>query len=410
MIKTLVLPLFTKITFSFAIFASSTIAATVTSDIDAWSLVGIALFFVVARSMFTRLMNHWKPKDKQTQMLVDVIKLLLETHWQTFTFIIVNWLVAVLQLWWKLTEEPIAAAAIVNMPLFLLVSVVEYAKTTSAKEFHFLQIADAMLGRMIFSIAFFASSIIQENIQLEVDTWNWFMLVLFFGILKGTVAYAFSLWKLPVDSEGNVPKEALGESKLKVSLERNWEIISLTAVFFLVDIFSGIIQNWWDESEDVLVGVALLNSILLISLTLLAYFSEHPRFTSAFPKSILDRALFAMALFLAEKADSGFVPMGEWYLFWLFISIATLSYSLDFAFGKWEPKDSGVKTFKTALQLTSSTWVTIAVSFTVKLVVDVFKELFQAEESAFVSVATSEIVLLIMITSVYLLDPTSAEV
>jgi hypothetical protein len=404
MLWTIVLPLVSKIVLALAIFASQIISKQIDGGLGVASIIMLALVFIVLQAQFKDLMRKWKTKTAGEDVFYNTVNNFVSAHWQTFTFVLTNWLVTIFENWWKIAEDPITGVVVVNTPLFFLMVLVEYVRPTRVSKWRIDKIMDDMLGRIIFSIGFFAATVIADNIKLQVDTWNWMLIILAFVAAKGAISFTLSKWDTSkfVQDDGVV----YGEGSLKLAIERNVYLITMTFVFFLANLFSSIIERWWSEAETAVIGVVILSTILTLLLGMVVFVSEHKRFGSAFPRGIIDRALFATALFMAERADEGFVPLGEWYLLWLFIGTMLLFYSKTFLFEKWKISASdSIKDFRLTISHVLDTWLSIGVSFTVRLVVQVFSRLWRDEESVVVSAIICEITLLLLVLSVQVLEP-----
>lgn len=412
----LAMPLLAKVTYSTSIFAARVVTPQKLAYVEPEYAIGIFVAFVAAKTAFVRWTNQMKPKGWGARVRYNIWLAFIDTHMATFLFVNVQWFVLVFERWWLLNKHnPLISIVVIDVPLFLAIGGIELGvegDTSAPGSGAVLDVADNVLNRMIFAIAFFASSIITSNANLQLDTWDWMQLVLGFVALKATVEFALKQWV--VLSGAAVERTAvtkaekfreMAQEHYKNAVSKNWGLVSLTLVFTLADIYSYIVQQIWNESRSPFHGVVFINVILVIIIAVITLLTESDAAKGVVPVGILDRALFAMALFLAERAGDSNITDEEWYIFWLFIAVVTLDALVNLVFERLHAREHGVQLFTRTLNRFVTTWTTISVSFCVRLFVSVFQKLWQTRANKFAVIAVIEACLLLMIGAVHVLEP-----
>lgn len=428
------LALVSKIMYAISVFASTIIGENLNLGFEPWNLLLMTLMFFIVQSQVAVAVDVIFADVSETQSgarLKHIFKLWLDTNVDTLMYVLVQWTVDMLQRQWTLTSDPVAAFISVDMPVLLGITFVKAYRNTRFENVGVLEIADSTLSSMMFSIAFFLSSTLVDKLRLNVSLWTWLLFLLTFAVFTTAVAWCFSQWKpygtsdateiakmhdeasrkaLTVD-EDLALKEAYGQEQAKDVILQNWKALNYVMAFMLANMYSSIIASGWAEMQSPLLGGVVLFSIFLITVAGVTELTENDHLAMYVPSGVIDRVLFAMALFLSNRIDTSSFAISALMVAVGLILIAVIHYVLGELFEEWIvdlTSDDGKRyaVLKKTLKNVSTTMVSIAMAILVKRVVDVFQELWIMDQNRRIAaVFVGEAIILLMIGTVHFLEP-----
>jgi ABC-type multidrug transport system fused ATPase/permease subunit len=189
---------------------------------------------------------------------------------------------------------------------------------------------------------------------------------------------------------------------LKRTFEAHIHFILSVGVFCLVRLFSQIFGAWWAEGEHWVIAAAYLQTVLLFGLATVEYASAEMGTDVATSSGMANSALFAMAMFIAERAKETLdMAFTEFQLLCITVLIVAVHGVSLWAFEGWVPADvPHARVLKATMKKLVLTWVTIAVAFVVAQLVGMFASWWRNEKDALVGVVLIEVIGLLIITVV----------
>lgn len=392
--------LLTRFLYSLAVFASDTVMENLGIAPDVWNTVVLLVVFIAARTAVTHSFDEWKPKGQFEGMFKDIVQTFIDTNWTTLLFIIVHWAIDLFEGFWTLSASPIIGVVSLEMPLLILTALLYSSYSSPFKLTSANKVADNMLASINFAIAFFVADMLVASMIIVPSPWDFLWLLIGFVALRMVINNAFAQWDT---SDKNT-----GEAALKLVLLDNVNTLISIGVFILTKMFVGIFNEWWFEGEHWIVAVIIFQTFLVVVLALMNYIHEIAEHTENVPDAMVNRALFAMAMFIAEKARSQNTDaFSEFELLVLAVAFIGLHATLTTALATWKPKSGsdalGERVLKATITKNVFTWITIAVVFVVRLLVDIYKEWWRDESIAITGAVLIEITALLLIAIVKML-------
>lgn len=438
------LTILSKVTYSIAIFASRIIAKRVAHDMDAWVVLLFLIAFFFIRWMIDWSFRHIKAVTVNGKLARAIFLEFLNTNWTSGTFVLVQRVVKLFTDAGRVVRDPVVLFVLINSPLLLaLVS----GKVYSVAKFTNTQIAEAveeMLGKMTYSLAYFAADAVSEAIEYSVTAWSWLIHLVVLVVLNAVVVFLFAQWrtedlvtrakaelalveKSSSDAEagawvfGDTAKRDTEAMRLavvraeqavrvKAIFQEDWSLIALVFILVLMDLYLDMVAQRWHGAQNTLVAAVWLLLVLMLGLALVIYLSDFKKsqFTKT-PLKIFDQAVFAMALFLAGQVSATATLTHEWSVFLTFVIVLLVDGLLSFCFAFWKPKkDTAEEKVKVFYVKASGTWMTLALSYSVRLVVDQFAKVWEIDTdgdqfgAALVATIECEVALLLIIATVFL--------
>lgn len=361
---TLTRPILSKVSFSIAFFASTVISA----HKGVWS-VSASLFFalflyVVTRTWLRERLEQFPGDKDHTKCAKRIVTEMVDMNWTVAAFVLGDQFVEIFMTWNVFADTLGVVFLQMNVPLVLLFAPVELYSRSRFARASVVEVVNALVDRMGITIAFYGAAVIGAKLGDVTSPVVLVVGVIVFAALGGAMVLFFS---------------AFEDSPAKAILVKNWTLIASTIAFVLADIFTAQLRDQWARAEDVLFGAAWSNAVftgaLYLTLAIAAVHSE--KLVDA--GGVLDRALFAVAVTLASKANTSTLPFNEWQIFWLVIAVVLLNGEIAVLFGKWTPEDEPRRQLKRLWQQNISTWGMIAMSLAVKFLVNVFISLWTNE-------------------------------
>lgn len=418
----LALPVLSKVTFGVAVFASTLISASMPTLAPSWSFVGLFFCFFWFRARIDSTFEYMggaAEKGRLSHTATTILAELVDTNWNVVALVLADQLVRLFTGWLRLVDNAIVGFMLINSPLLLCYLALMLYGTLNVHNQRVVATVGDMVARMAYSFAYFAATVLEAHMPATVTMWVWLLYVMLFGLLQAVVLWDLSLWKPVTAAEEQAAVQALpvvevavvikgakcnevhGEKETKRLVEQDWEFLSMIAAFVLADTVASIVKLRWKGAESFFFGAVWTNLLLVGALALTQAMASRKSALLAAPGGLIDRALFAMALFLAKYGSSYLAGFREWQAFWMLIGVVVLNGLVTWVFALWEPSDRGEERLKALYRQTLTTWIMIGLSFTVKMIVDRFATLWRQEDDAFVAVVWIETILLLMIGVVH---------
>ena len=400
--------LLTRFLYSLSVFGSDMLMSSLGMSPDVWSTLMLLTVFILARTVSTEAFVQWKSRKtakacvnhEWMDLLTDIVQTFVDTNWTTILFIIVQWAIDLFKGFWVLSSSPIIGVVAMEIPVVVLTALLYSSHHDSAGLTTASQVSDNMLASINFAISFFVADVLIAQLKVAPSTWDFIWITGSFVLLRTVVNRAFSMWVQRKDTP-----EAAGAAALKAVLVDNVETILSIGVFMLTQLFVAIFEIWWVEGEHWIVAFAIFQTFLFGVLGFMAYMHEKATDENNVPDDMVNRALFAMSMFIAEKARAmNSVEFNELHLVILTVTFVWLHATTSNALNQWTPKTDatalGERVLKVAVAKNVLTWITIAVVFVVRLLVDVYGNWWRKEPSAIVGGVLVEGTVLLIITSV----------
>jgi hypothetical protein len=374
---------------------------------DVWNTVVILVAFITARSLLTTMFDEWRAVGADDRrpptwdsLFKDVVQTFFDTNWTTLLFIIVQWVIDMFKGFWLLTASPIVGVVAMEVPVLILTALLYSSYNSPFELSSSNKIADNMLASLNFSISYFVGNVLVTQLVVTPSLWDFLWVTIGFVALRAAVNQAFDEWPTRTDTA-----EAAGESALKAVLFDNVQTLISIGVFILTRLFVQIFQLWWLEGEHWIVAFVVFQTFLLVVLSVMAYLTEQAERKEDVPDAMVNRALFAMAMFIAEKARSqSSASFNEFHLIVLTVAFVGLHATTNAALDSWKPGEGadalGERVLKATIAKNVRTWITITVVFVVRLLVDLFAIWWQDEPNAIVGMVLIEVTCMLLITGV----------
>ena len=357
-------PILSKVSFSIAFFAAMVISA----HKGVWSVstsLFLALFLYVVTRTWLNEKTEQSPDDKDSVKCAKRIAAeVVDMNWTVAAFVLGDQFVEVFMVWNVFADGWGMVFLQMNLPLVLLFGPVElYSQSRFARP-SVVEVVNSLVDRMGITIAFYGASVIGAGIGDVTAPAVLVMGVVIFALLGGAMVVLFDVFE---------------ESLVKTIFVKDWTLIASTIAFVLADIFTAQLRDQWGRAEHVLFGAAWSNFVFTgaLYLTLVIAAAHSEKLVAA--GGLLDRALFAVAVTLASKANTATLPFKEWQIFWLVIGVVLLNGEIAVLFGKWKPTDEPTQQLKRLWQQNISTWGMIAMSLAVKFLVNAFISIWTNE-------------------------------
>lgn len=205
-------------------------------------------------------------------------------------------------------------------------------------------VTDSLLMRILFALAYFASSELLDKSANEPNVWSVMWMILFFVI--GRTLYQ----KLADEWCPTRPREWMNKDVVITFIDSNWVVIMYVIVQWLVDLF----HEWWRiNSDSVIVAIAvtegpvLMLQMLIINIAI-TDFGRHntmpktkKRHSAVVARSIMGQLDFSIAFFISDriKLDIDMTPE-TWDLIWLMIAFVVWYNVVNKLFDAWIPEST----------------------------------------------------------------------
>jgi hypothetical protein len=389
--------LLVRFLYSLAVFASDTVMENLGIAPDLWNTLVLLVVFVMCRTLFTLVLDRWHTHTPLHALLKDITQTFVDANWTTLLFIIVQWAINLFKGFWRLSASPIIGVVSMEIPLLILTALI-YASYDSPLELTSAnKVADNILASINFAIAFFVADMLVLTMQMAPSEWDLLWLMTAFGVLNATVNKAFDAWRTGPGHSG--------AAALKLIVVDNAKTILSIGVFILTKLFVGIFNAWWVEGEHWIVAAVIFQVFLLVILAVVNYFHEHVDNKKNVPDAMINRSLFAMTMFIAEKARAlNTAVFVEFELLVMAAAFVALHAATTVAMSYWRieagPRGAGERILKNTIQKNAFTWVTITVVFIVRLFVDIYKMWWRDEPTAIIGAVLVETTAFLLIAVV----------
>ncbi len=436
--------LLVRLLFAIANFTSTELMERMGVEPDEWNIVMLSIGFVAGRSSYIHLMAQWTPRTADAAVSKDIMATFLDANWTVFMYVVVQWGIDLMEEWWRRSESVVVAVVVTEIPILVMQAIViavavtdfGHAKQNAAS----METARNIMGQLNFSISFFIAERANGTIDMTPDPFVFTLAAVVFVAWYVSWQRVFALWV--VDAERD---EA--EASLKTIFEQNITTLNTAAVLIITSMFVNIFHNWWLEGEHWIVALSLFMSVLFLVLGIAAWFKENATDKKAVPDYMINRAIFSMAMFLANKAHSsgGFVDVEKtvWKIFWSVLVFMAFHVVVQQAMQQWAriiavrerrlrgllllgdtPQQRlqaqklgfrrhhrlatmlmgvrGERVLQNAVQKNVQTWITIITIFLTRWLVNIFVQFWRDEGDWVVSIAVVETSMLLLVALVKL--------
>jgi hypothetical protein len=392
--------LLTRFLYSLAVFASDLAMENLGISPDIWNTIMLLVVFVIARTLLTHCFDAWNPITREVHLLKDIVQTFVDANWTTILFIIVQWVVDLFKGFWRLSASPIIGVISMEIPLLILTALIYSSYDSPFELTSANKVADNMLASINFAIAFFVADMLVVTMRVTPAPWDFMWVLVSFVALRALINTAFDAWKTD-----HIHK---GTGALKLILVENVNTLMSIGIFILTKLFVGIFGAWWVEGEHWIVAAVIFQTFLLMILALMHYLRELASNKDNVPDAMVNRSLFAMAMFIAEKARSmNTATFTEFELLILAVSFIALHAITTLGLKKWKigktTEELGERVLKATIQKNAFTWITITVVFLVRLLVDIYKRWWRDEPTAIIGAVLIESTVLLLVACVKVL-------
>jgi len=392
--------LLTRFLYSLAVFASDLAMENLGVSPDIWNTIVLLVVFVLARTLLTHCFDSWAPSTRETHLLKDIVQTFVDANWTTILFIIVQWAVDLFKGFWRLSASPIIGVISMEIPLLILTALIYSSYDSPFELTSANKVADNMLASINFAIAFFVADMLVLAMYVTPSPWDFMWMLVSFVALRALINTAFEAWKTDHTHKG--------AGALKLILVDNVNTLMSIGIFILTKLFVGIFGAWWVEGEHWLVAAVIFQTFLLMILALMHYLRELASNKDNVPDAMVNRSLFAMAMFIAEKARAmNTATFTEFELLILAVAFIALHAITTLGLKTWtigQTEDElGERVLKATIRKNAFTWITITVVFLVRLLVDIYKRWWRDEPTAVIGAVLIESTVLLLVACVKVL-------
>lgn len=383
-----------RFTYSFSLLMSTRIDNALGYFPAPWELLYLFIGFIIIKSQIDYTLSTISRKQGVLyKPATDCATAWIETNMATLLLILVQWIVATFERWWRMSQNTAIALIVINTPIFLFFIVLCKLEALKGPFGDFGRVANGVSNSVIFSLAFFMSDALVLQLKVTPDPWTWIMGFIVYAGVVGAIAFAFSEWKT----------ESVGTGALlKAALQRNWETLAYIMVFTVSSLFSNILRGWWNASSSLFVGAMFVNGIIMLGIVVLMLIQEHPAFAGAIPTPMIDRVLFAVAVFTAQQITPSSFALEEWNVAWVLIAIALLDFAVVHVIHTAVSKRKSFVVFRRLLEKYFGLWISIVLATGIRLIVAMISALYARESPKLVAVFSSEAIVLILLCALHI--------
>jgi len=410
--------LLTRFLYSLAVFASDMAMANIGMAPSVWHTVILIVAFVMARTLLTGIFMDWVPSGEKLRLQYpearptfdmlwkDIVVTFADTNWTTALFITVQWVIDLFESWWGVVGDPVVGIVVLEVPILILTGLLysTYRNPDLSKAAE--TVADNMLASLNFAIGFFVADIIVRTMGISPVPWNFLFLVAAFVALRATLNSIMVLWTPNLDAATpSARRYARGAEQLKAVVVDNIGTLVSIGVFILTKLFVSIFKDWWFEGEHWIVAFAIFQTVLITVIALTQWITEVAINKDDVPDKMINKALFAMSMFLAEQGRSkNVVAFTEFQLVALAALFVVMHGMQQAAFEQWKPAagkpGQGERVLKVTIQKNVTTWLTIAVVFLVRLLVNMYADWWRDEPDAIIGAVLIEVTVFLLVSIV----------
>lgn len=412
--------LLTRLLFAMANFASRELLGRSYASPNQWHVFWFTVAFIFGRSTYTKMIGEWIPKTDYEAVSKDIVATFLDSNWTVAMFIVVQWGIDLFEEWWMKSCSVVEAIAVTEVPILLMQTVVVAVAITNFGSLKSnkatVDASKDILSQLNFSIGFFIAERVQSHIDMMPEVWDFLWILIGFTCWYNAVNSLFALWV--------VPKDDPHVESLKFIFTQNVSTMNTAAILIVTAMFVNIFSTWWGEGENFIVAGSLFNLMLFGVIFLVTWESNRNRDPNSgeIPDYMINRGLFAMAMFMAERgAKLVEVHKTLFQMWWLMMIFLVFNSNANRLMDMWsdaiERRMANALTggegfereiqrlkgqriiFKTTRK-TVETWFTITVLFIVQWLVLIFAYWWESQGDWITSVCLIQVTLLLLITLV----------
>lgn len=423
--------LLVRLLFAIANFASTEMQENMEIQPDEWNILWLTVAFVAVRSSYGHLISEWKPATSTDAVAKDVVATFADANWTVVMYVIVQWGVDLIEGWWGLSESALIGFAVTEAPVIVLqalvvaLSITDFGKRRSNAKA--VETARNVTGQLNFSISFFVADRVSNLVDIDPEPALFSLAAVAFAAWYGTLNKLFAKWQPPEEDEKG--------QALKEIFEQNIKTVNTAGVLVLTSLGVDMFHTWWTEGEHWIVAASVFASVVFLVLSIAEWVSEYIADDDVMPDYMINRAIFSMSIFMANKAQEagGVVDVEKtvWTVFWTAVAFIALGGSIHTVLDAWSRhiehkietlradlgsltlteheakrlatrvRDArGDRILKNSVKRNVQTWITIVTIFITRWLVNIFVAIWKAEDDWIIGLPIVEASMLLLVAIV----------